>query len=149
MTDAEYMQLAIEQAHEAEAAGEVPIGAVIVRDGEVVAAAHNRNILEFDPSAHAEIACLREAGKVFENHRLTGCTMFVTVEPCVMCAGALIHARIARLVFGTRDPKAGAIRSIMQVLDHPALNHRVEVTEGVLADECSSLLKEFFASRRG
>src|SRR4051794_13888889 len=126
------MQLALEQALLAKEAGEVPIGAVITRDGEVVAVAHNRRILEVDPSAHAEIACLREAGKVLENHRLTGCTLFVTIEPCAMCAGALVHARIERLVFGTRDLKAGAVRSVMQVLDHPAVNHRIDVTENVL-----------------
>jgi tRNA(adenine34) deaminase len=148
LTDIEYMRLAIEQALLARDAGEVPIGALITRDGEVVATAHNRNILEFDPSAHAEIACLREAGQVMENHRLTGCTLFVTIEPCAMCAGALVHARIKRLVFGAFDPKAGAVRSVMQVLDHPALNHRIEVTAGVLAEECSGLLQTFFREKR-
>ena len=148
MTDSEYMQLAIEQALLAKKANEVPVGAVIVRNGEVIAAAHNHNILEFDPSAHAEIACLREAAKVLQNHRLSGCTLFVTIEPCVMCAGALVHARIERLVFGALDPKAGAVRSVMQVLDHPALNHRIEVTVGVMAEECSGLLQTFFREKR-
>src|SRR4051812_41088462 len=142
------MELALQQALLAQEAGEVPIGAVIARDGEVLAVAHNRNILEFDPSAHAEIACLREAGKVLQNHRLTGCTLFVTIEPCAMCAGALVQARIERLVFGARDPKAGAVRSVMQVLDHPALNHRIEVTENILAEECSGLLQTFFREKR-
>jgi tRNA(adenine34) deaminase len=146
--DAEFMRLALEEAERAKSAGEVPVGAVMVKDGHVIASAHNRNILEFDPSAHAEVACLREAGKRLKNHRLTGCTLFVTIEPCAMCAGALVHARIDRLVYGASDPKAGAVHSVMQVLDHPALNHRVEVTSGVLAEECSRMLQEFFRERR-
>jgi tRNA(adenine34) deaminase len=142
------MRLALEEAERAKSAGEVPVGAVMVKDGHVIASAHNRNILEFDPSAHAEVACLREAGKRLKNHRLTGCTLFVTIEPCAMCAGALVHARIDRLVYGASDPKAGAVHSVMQVLDHPALNHRVEVTSGVLAEECSRMLQGFFRERR-
>jgi len=148
MSDADFMRLALEQAKLAARADEVPVGAVIVKDGQVVAAAHNRNILEFDPSAHAEIACLRQAGQVLQNHRLTGCTLFATIEPCAMCAGALVHARIERLVFGALDPKAGAVSSVMKVLEHPALNHRVQVTAGVLAEECSAILQDFFRQRR-
>lgn len=147
--DEKFMRLALQQAQLAQAAGEVPVGAVIVRDGAVIAAAHNRNILEFDPSAHAEIGSLRAAGVALKNHRLAGCTLFVTIEPCAMCAGALVHARIERLVYGAADPKAGAVESVMQVLAHPALNHRVEVTAGVIAEECSGLLKAFFAAKRG
>jgi tRNA(adenine34) deaminase len=148
MHDEKFMRLALEQARLAQQAGEVPVGAVLVKDGQVIARAHNRNILEFDPSAHAEIACLRQAGLALQNHRLTSCSLFVTIEPCAMCAGALVHARIARLVYGATDPKAGAVESVMKVLSHPALNHKVAVTSGVLADECSALLKSFFAERR-
>ena len=148
MSDAEFMRLALAEAERAKSAGEVPAGAVMVNGGRVIASAHNRNILEFDPSAHAEVACLRDAGKQFRNHRLTGCTLFVTIEPCAMCAGALVHARIDRLVYGASDPKAGAVHSVMQVLGHPSLNHRVEVTAGVLAEECSRMLQQFFRERR-
>jgi tRNA(adenine34) deaminase len=148
MSDSDFMRLALEQARLAAEADEVPVGAVIVKGGQVVAAAHNRNILEFDPSAHAEISCLRQAGQVLKNHRLTACTLFATIEPCAMCAGALVHARIERLVFGALDPKAGAVQSVMKVLEHPALNHRVQVTAGVLAEECSAILQDFFRQRR-
>jgi len=146
--DEHFMRLAIAQAKLAEQTGEVPVGAVLVKDGQVIASAHNRNILEFDPSAHAEIACLRQAGRALKNHRLTGCSLFVTIEPCAMCAGAVVHARLDRLIYGATDPKAGAIESIMEVLMHPALNHKVAVTSAVLADECSALMKAFFAERR-
>ena len=146
--DEQFMRLALAQAQLAQQVGEVPVGAVLVKDGQVITSAHNRNILEFDPSAHAEIACLRQAGLALKNHRLTGCSLFVTIEPCAMCAGALVHARIERIIYGAADPKAGAVESIMQVLAHPALNHKVAVTSGVLADECSALMKAFFAERR-
>jgi tRNA(adenine34) deaminase len=146
--DEKFMRLALAQATLAQEAGEVPVGAVLVKDGQVIASAHNRNILEFDPSAHAEIASLREAGLALKNHRLAGCSLFVTIEPCAMCAGALVHARIERLVYGAADPKAGAVESVMQVLAHPALNHTVAVTSGVLVEECGALLKSFFAARR-
>jgi tRNA(adenine34) deaminase len=146
--DVQFMRLALAQAQLAQQAGEVPVGAVLVKDGQVIASAHNRNISEFDPSAHAEIACLRQAGLALKNHRLADCSLFVTIEPCAMCAGALIHARIDRLVYGAIDSKAGAVGSIMQVLAHPALNHKVTVTSGVLADDCSALMKSFFAERR-
>lgn len=148
MTDAEYMSLAIEEARQAQAAGEVPVGAIIIKDGEVIARGHNRNLSESDPTAHAEIVTLRKCGEVLHNHRLTGCTMFVTIEPCAMCAGALVHARLSRLVFGAIDPKAGAVQTVMQVLNHAALNHRMAVTAGVMADECSAMLQGFFRERR-
>lgn len=148
MDDVQYMRLAIEQAQLAQQRGEVPVGAVIVLNETVIAKGHNRNLLDHDPTAHAEIVSLRKAAELTKNHRLNGCTMFVTIEPCAMCAGALVHARLARLVFGAFDPKAGAVQSVMQVLNHPALNHRMEVIPGVLADECSALVQGFFRERR-
>jgi tRNA(adenine34) deaminase len=148
LTDDSFMRLALEQAALAAAAGEVPVGVVIVKDGEVIALGHNRNLLDHDPTAHAEIVALRQAGARLGNHRLNGCEMFVTIEPCAMCAGALVHARLARLVYGARDPKAGAVSSVMQVINHPSLNHRMEVTAGVLGEECSAILRAFFQARR-
>ena len=148
MTDQDFMRAALDRAREAQQQGEVPVGAVLVRDGQIVASAANRNITTNDPSGHAEILALREAGQVLGNHRLTGCSLFVTIEPCAMCAGALMHARLERLVYGASDPKAGAVQSVMQVLNHPALNHRMEVTAGVLAEECSAILQGFFRERR-
>jgi len=148
MTDEDLMHIALEHARKAQEQGEVPVGAVVVRDGKIIAAAANRNINDRDPSGHAEILALREAGKVVGNHRLSGCSLFVTIEPCAMCAGALVHARVERLVYGARDPKAGAVESVMQVLNHPALNHRMGVTAGVLAEECSAILQGFFRDRR-
>src|ERR1700760_336147 len=131
--DAAWMQLALEQATLAAQAGEVPVGALVIKDGEIIGRGHNRNLLDNDPTAHAEIVALRQAAARLGNHRLTGCTMVATIEPCSMCAGALIHARIARLVYGASDPKAGAAGSTLQVINHPNLNHRMEVTAGVLA----------------
>jgi tRNA(adenine34) deaminase len=148
MTDEDFMRVALDHARQAQAEGEVPVGAVVVRDGKMIAAAANRNILANDPAGHAEILALRAAGKVIGNHRLSGCSLFVTIEPCAMCAGALVHARLERLVYGASDPKAGAVQSVMQVLNHPALNHRMEVTAGVLAEECSAILQGFFRERR-
>jgi tRNA(adenine34) deaminase len=148
MTDEELMRAALDFARKAQELGEVPVGAVVVRDGKIVAGAANRNITDNDPSGHAEIIALREAGKVIGNHRLSGCSLFVTIEPCAMCTGALVHARLERLVYGASDPKAGAVQSVMQVLNHPALNHRMEVTAGVLAEECSAILQGFFRERR-
>lgn len=148
MTDEKLMRAALDLARKAQELGEVPVGAVVVRDGKIVAAAANRNVTDNDPSGHAEIIALREAGKVIGNHRLSGCSLFVTIEPCAMCAGALVHARLERLVYGASDPKAGAVQSVMQVLNHPALNHRMEVTAGVLAEECSAILQGFFRERR-
>ena len=128
--------------------GEVPVGAVVVREGKIVGQGWNRNIAVADPTAHAEVLALRQAGAAAGNHRLEGCELFVTIEPCAMCAGALVHARIRRLVYGADDPKAGAVRSVMQVLNHPQLNHRIEVRAGVLAGRCAELLQVFFKERR-
>jgi len=146
--DRKFMLAAIEQAREAGARGEVPVGAVIVAEDRVIAQAGNRTIGDCDPTAHAEIVALRAAAKEIANHRLGAATMYVTIEPCAMCAGAMIQARVARLVYGTEDPKGGAVKSCFAVLDHPQLNHRVEVTAGVMAEECAALLREFFAARR-
>jgi tRNA(adenine34) deaminase len=146
--DAVWMELALEQARLAAAAGEVPVGALVIKDGEIIGQGHNRNLLDNDPTAHAEIIALRQAAARLGNHRLTGCTMVATIEPCSMCAGALIHARIARLVYGASDPKAGAAGSTLQVINHPSLNHRMEVTPGVLAEKCSEILQKFFRQKR-
>jgi tRNA(adenine34) deaminase len=146
--DEAWMELALEQAALAAAAGEVPVGALVIKDGEVIGRGHNRNLLDDDPTAHAEIVALRQAAARLGNHRLTGCTMITTIEPCSMCAGALIHARLARLVYGASDPKAGAAGSSVQVINHPSLNHRMEVTAGVLADKCSEVLQKFFRQKR-
>ena len=146
--DAKFMRLALREAAEAGRRGEVPIGAVIVAGEKVLAAAGNRTIADCDPTAHAEMVALRAAAKEIGNHRLGDVTLYVTIEPCAMCAGAMIQARIARLVYGADDPKGGAVASCFGVLDHPRLNHRVEVAPGVLADDAAALLKEFFAARR-
>ena len=142
------MEEALRAARRALAAGEVPVGAVVVSQGRVVGRGWNRNIADFDPTAHAEIMALREAGATIGNHRLADCDLFVTIEPCAMCAGAMVHARIKRLIYGADDPKSGAVQSVMQVLNHPQLNHRVEVQGGVLAGRCAEVLQEFFRSRR-
>jgi tRNA(adenine34) deaminase len=142
------MQLAIEQAQSAALRGEVPIGAVIVMEGQILASGNNRTITDCDPTAHAEIVALREAAKKLGNYRLNGASLYVTVEPCAMCAGALVQARISRLVYGADEPKGGAIRTCMRVLDAPMLNHRVEVVSGVLAGESVQLLQSFFSARR-
>jgi tRNA(adenine34) deaminase len=146
--DAAWMELALEQAALAAAAGEVPVGALVIKDGEIVGRGHNRNLLDDDPTAHAEIVALRQAAARLGNHRLTGCTMVATIEPCSMCAGALIHARVTRLVYGASDPKAGGAGSVLQVINHPGLNHRMEVTAGVLAEKCSAILQDFFRQKR-
>ena len=148
MTDLEYMHLAIVQAQAAGLRGEVPVGALVVLDDRIIAAAGNRTITDCDPTAHAEIVALREAAQSAENYRLVGASLYVTVEPCAMCAGALVQARIARLIYGADEPKGGAIRTCLRVLDAPALNHRVEVVSGVLAAESAQLLQSFFALRR-
>ena len=142
------MHLAIVQAQAAALRGEVPVGALVVLEDRILAAAGNRTITDCDPTAHAEIVALREAARKVGNHRLIGASLYVTVEPCAMCAGALVQARIARLVYGADEPKGGAIRTCMQVLDAPSLNHRVEVVSGVLADESVQLLQSFFSARR-
>lgn len=146
--DTELMRLALDAAREAERASEVPIGAVIVAGDQVIARGWNRTIADCDPTAHAEIVALREAARALGNYRLGDVTMYVTLEPCAMCAGALVQARVSRLVYGADDPKGGAVRTCFEVLDSPKLNHRVEVTAGVLADECAALLQTFFATRR-
>jgi tRNA(adenine34) deaminase len=147
--DLDLMRLALAEAHAAEAAGEVPVGAIVVSpSGDILARGHNRVLRDSDPTAHAEIVALRAAGIAARNYRLTGCTLYVTLEPCAMCAGAILHARLARLVYATPDPKAGACGSALSVLNHPALNHQVAVTTGILADEASSLLTGFFRARR-
>ncbi len=144
------MRLALAEAAAAELAGEVPVGAVILApDGETILSLGNNQVLRTsDPTAHAEIVALRAAGLALANYRLTGCTLVCTLEPCAMCAGAIVHARIARLVFGAPDPKAGACGSVLSVMNHPQLNHRVEVVPGILAEECGALLSNFFRGRR-
>jgi tRNA(adenine34) deaminase len=146
--DLQFMHEALAEARSAAAAGEVPIGAVLVHDGKVLARSGNRTIRGCDPTAHAEIIVLREAACILANYRLAGTTLYVTIEPCSMCAGAIIQARIPRLVYGADDPKGGAVRSCFEILTHPKLNHQVEVTSGVLAEESASLLQSFFAARR-
>jgi tRNA(adenine34) deaminase len=143
-----WMDLAITEAEQAAAHDDVPIGAVVVRDGELLARAHNRRELDGDPTAHAEILALREAARALGTWRLEGCTLVVTLEPCTMCAGALVLARIDRLVFGADDPKAGAVGALYDIPRDPRLNHRVEVVRGVQADRCGELLRSFFAARR-
>jgi len=142
------MQKALRSAQRALDSGEVPVGAVVVCEGKIVGRGFNRNLGDSDPTAHAEVIALREAGAAIANHRLGSCDLFVTIEPCAMCAGAIVHARIRSLVYGAEDPKAGAVHSAMHVLNHPALNHQVEVRGGVLAGKCAELLQEFFRARR-
>ena len=146
-TDEEWMREALAEAREAERRGEEPVGAVVVRGDECVARGGNRTIAECDPTAHAEIVALREAARAAKNHRLEGVTLYVTVEPCAMCAGAIVQARVDRVVYGTDDPKGGAFRSCFAVLGSPLVNYRVEVVPGVLAGECAGLLQAFFAAR--
>jgi tRNA(adenine34) deaminase len=147
--DVEYMQIALAEARAAALAGEVPVGAVLVRDdGEIVARGANRTIRDCDPTAHAEVVVLREAARAIGNYRLSATTLYVTIEPCSMCAGAIIQARVPRVVYGCDDLKGGAVRSCFEVLSHPRLNHQVEVTAGVLAEECAAVIQAFFAERR-
>jgi tRNA(adenine34) deaminase len=148
-SDEDYMDLALSEARKAQADGEVPVGAVIVSAGAVIGRGFNQPISVNDPTAHAEIIALREAASHKRNYRLSNAVLYCTVEPCVMCAGAIMHARIARLVFGTPDAKAGAAGSIYNVLTDPRLNHRVDVISGIREDACAALLREFFAGRRG
>jgi tRNA(adenine34) deaminase len=142
------MEEALRAAQRALQAGEVPVGAVVVSDGCIVGRGWNRNLGDSDPTAHAEMVALREAGTTVGNHRLGGCELFVTIEPCAMCAGAMVHARIRRLVYGADDPKAGAVRSVLRVLNHLQLNHNIDVRGGVLAGRSAELLQQFFRSRR-
>jgi tRNA(adenine34) deaminase len=148
MTDFESMQAALAEARLSAEAGEVPIGAVLVSEGAIVARGQNRVLREVDPTAHAEIVALRAAAAAIGNYRLMGCTLYVTLEPCAMCAGAMIHARIDRLVYAAADPKGGAAGSVLSVLNHPQLNHQMEVEQGILADESAELLRSFFRERR-
>ncbi|MYM34987.1 tRNA adenosine(34) deaminase TadA [Duganella sp. FT94W] len=143
-----YMRLALEQAQQAWNLGEVPVGAVVVKDGEVIAVGCNQPIGKHDPTAHAEIVALRAAAEKLGNYRLPGCELYVTLEPCVMCAGAMMHARLAKVVFGAADPKTGACGSVVNLFEQEQLNHHTEIEGGVLADECGAMLKQFFAARR-
>ena len=148
MTDLEFIQMALDEAIAAGQAGEVPVGAVLVHQDAVLVRAQNRVLRDNDPTAHAEVVALRAAGQALGNHRLNGCTLFVTLEPCAMCAGALVHARVDRVVYATADPKAGAAGSVLSVINHPRLNHQMELDSGLLAKESSELLKAFFRERR-
>lgn len=147
--DAQWMRRALELARRGESGGEVPVGAVLVRDGVVIGEGWNAPIGRCDPTAHAEIVALRAAATAVANYRLTSATLYVTIEPCMMCAGALVHARVARLVFAAREPRAGAVASNLQLLDAPFLNHRVAWEEGVCAEEAARLMQDFFRRRRG
>ena len=149
MTDQEYMQLALGLAAEAAAAGEVPVGALVVKDGEIIGRGYNAPISCHDPSAHAEIRAMRDAAQNIGNYRLVGCTLYVTLEPCAMCTGAIQHARIARLVYGASDPKTGACGSVVNLMAEDRLNHHTEVERGVMAPECGAVLSAFFSARRG
>jgi tRNA(adenine34) deaminase len=143
------MELAVKEARQASQAGEVPVGAVLVRDGEVLARDHNRPISLNDPTAHAEILVLRAGAARIGNYRLSGCELYVTIEPCLMCAGAIVQSRVSRLIFGARDEKGGAVESLYRLLVDPRLNHRVEVTEGVLGEQCQEIMQAFFSACRG
>jgi tRNA(adenine34) deaminase len=146
--DREAMQVALDEARLAAEAGEVPVGVVVVQNGAIIARGQNRVLRDLDPTAHAEVVALRAAALKLANYRLLGCTLYVTLEPCAMCAGAMIHARLARLVFATADPKAGAAGSVLSVLNHTQLNHQMDVEQGILAEESAELLRSFFRERR-
>ena len=146
--DISFMREALREAQRAAEAGEVPVGAIVVNGTEIVGRGRNQPITAVDPTAHAEVVALRDAARTLGNYRLTGVRLYVTVEPCLMCVGAMVHARVGTLIFGTREPKAGAVVSSQRALEHAALNHRVEVVEGVLADESRGLLQRFFQARR-
>jgi tRNA(adenine34) deaminase len=148
MPDGAFMQLALEQARHAWDLGEVPVGAVVVKDGVVIASGYNQPIGRHDPTAHAEIMALRAAAELLGNYRLPGCELYVTLEPCVMCSGAMLHARLARVVFGASDPKTGACGSVLNLFEQERLNHQTALAGGVLADECGAMLRGFFAERR-
>jgi tRNA(adenine34) deaminase len=147
--DEQMMRVAIAEARTAELEGEVPVGAIVVYNNEIISRGQNRVLRNSDPTAHAEIVALRQAGLTLSNYRLTNCTLYVTLEPCAMCAGAILHARIARLIYAANDPKAGACGSVLSVMNHPQLNHKVEVSPGLLAEECGPMLSNFFLARRG
>jgi len=143
-----YMRLALEQARHAWDLGEVPVGAVVVKDGQVIATGYNQPIAQHDPTAHAEIVALRKAAEVLGNYRLPGCELYVTLEPCVMCSGAMMHARLAKVVYGAADPKTGACGSVLNLFEQEQLNHHTAIEGGVMAEECGAMLKDFFAARR-
>jgi tRNA(adenine34) deaminase len=148
VSDTAFMQLALEQAQQAWDLGEVPVGAVVVKDGEVIAVGCNQPIGRHDPTAHAEIVALRAAAEKLGNYRLPGCELYVTLEPCVMCSGAMMHARLAKVVFGASDPKTGACGSVLNLFEQEQLNHHTEIVGGLMAEECGAMLKNFFAARR-
>jgi len=147
-SDTQFMLQALAEARAGAEAGEVPIGAVLAHDDKILARSSNRTIRDNDPTAHAEIIALREAARLLGNYRLAGTTLYVTIEPCSMCAGAIVQARVPRLVYGADDPKGGAVRSCFEILSHPRLNHQVEVTSGILDADCATILQTFFAKRR-
>jgi len=149
LTDHKFMEMAVKEALQASQAGEVPVGAILVKNGEVVARDHNRPISLNDPTAHAEVLVLRAGAARMGNYRLSGCELYVTIEPCLMCAGAIVQSRIARLIFGARDEKGGAVKSLYHILEDPHLNHRVQVIEGVLGEQCQEIMQAFFSARRG
>lgn len=149
MTDEDYMKLALELAHEAALLGEVPVGALVVKDGEIIGRGYNAPISHNDPTSHAEIQAMRDAGEKLGNYRLVGCTLYVTLEPCAMCCGAIQHARIARLVFGASDPKTGCCGSVINLMAEARLNHHCKVLSGILAIDCGRELSDFFSARRG
>ena len=147
-TDYDFMKIALEEAQEAYRRGEVPVGAVLVREGNILARAHNAPISKNDPSAHAEMLVLRQAAELIGNYRLAGSELYVTLEPCIMCAGAIVHARVERVIFGARDPKCGAVFSLYNVLTDKRLNHQVKITEGILREECGEIMSRFFREKR-
>ncbi len=148
MSDSDFMQVALDLAQQAAAAGEVPVGAIVVKNGEIIGRGSNAPIGTHDPTAHAEIRAMRDAAQRIGNYRLVGCTLYVTLEPCAMCSGAIQHARIARLIYGASDPKTGACGSVVNLMAEPKLNHHTEVAGGILAQECGALLSNFFSARR-
>ena len=147
-TDYDFMKIALEEAESGYRRGEVPVGAVLVREGNILAQAHNSPIANHDPSAHAEMIVLRKASEIMGNYRLAETELYVTIEPCIMCAGAIVHARIERVIFGARDPKCGAVVSLYNILDDKRLNHQAKVTEGVLKEECGEIISRFFREKR-
>ena len=148
MTDNDFMQIALDLAQQAGEAGEVPVGAIVVKDGEIIGRGSNAPITTHDPTAHAEIRAMRDAARHLGNYRLVGCTLYVTLEPCAMCTGAIQHARIAKLIYGASDPKTGACGSVINLMAEPKLNHHTEISGGILAAECGKLLSSFFSARR-
>ena len=148
MTDIEYMEIALQFAEEEAAAGEVPVGAIVVKNGEIIGRGYNSPIATHDPSAHAEIRAMRDAANHLGNYRLVDCTLYVTLEPCAMCSGAIQHARIARVIYGASDPKTGACGSVINLMAEPKLNHHTEISGGILAERCGAVLSKFFAARR-